>query len=246
MAEVREDRPEIYLIPDNFIDEQRIINGLFRLRYFIEGIILALIVGIPLFVSIHVGLYPKIIIMISVCGPVFLFGNAGLNGDPLSVALKNYRSWNRCRRIMLYEGTPHALRKSLADVTFDQEETRDKLLNAVESFKDARKERMGSMQYVEGETFEFKKDAFLTEWAIEVDAEKQTEKKSWRQSKKKTEGPEAKPAEDMIPEEEMYVFEEVELEPVPAAAETTAEQQPEQPKITTAGQSIEIGEGDLY
>ena len=245
MAEIREDRPEIYLIPDNFIDEQRIINGLFRLRYFIEGKLMSLAVGIPLFLFVHIGFYPKIILIITACGPVFLFGNAGLNGDPISVAIRNYRSWKGKRQIMLFDNTPHALRKSLADATFEKEEARDKILNAVESIKDARREKASAVRYVEGETFEFSKDTELSEWSIEALREKEKEEKKRKAKRKKKEKAAPKP-EKKQEIEVVRVFETLELpkqeEPAPAPEEKISSQ----PKLTVSEERFIIGEGELY
>lgn len=84
---ITEDKPKVYDIPENFIDESRIVNGMFETRKFIEGVIMALIV-LPIGLAIPASDFnTKIMIVTSVCGPLFLLGNAGFNGDPISTTL---------------------------------------------------------------------------------------------------------------------------------------------------------------
>lgn len=244
MAELHEDRPEVYLIPDNFIDEQRIINGMFRLRFFIEGVLLALLAAVPLYLFVHLGLYPKIILIISICGPLFLWGNTGLNGDPLSIAHRNWKSWQKNRRLMLYDGTPHALRKSLADATFEKAETRDKLLSAMENIKEARRERSNAIQYVEGETFEFAQDSELEKWAIEL-LEEEEEPATPAEDTQKEEPMPSGQGDVIVYEKVSFSFLNDETDEEPKeSAEVEDENGP--PKVITTGKRLIIGKGELY
>ena len=54
------ERKSVYTIPDNFIDEGRVVRGMFRTRYFMEGLAMALVVAFFIsFIPLH-GLKEKI------------------------------------------------------------------------------------------------------------------------------------------------------------------------------------------
>lgn len=42
---IKDEQPNVYNIPENFIDESRIIKGIFKTRNFIEGALIALFVA---------------------------------------------------------------------------------------------------------------------------------------------------------------------------------------------------------
>lgn len=158
---ITEDKPKVYDIPENFIDESRIVNGMFETRKFIEGVIMALIV-LPIGLAIPASDFnTKIMIVTSVCGPLFLLGNAGFNGDPISTTLVNAYKWFKYRGIMLYDFNARSLIKSPLAARMEKEQPRDKLVDMIDNIKEKQREKASNVVYVEGETFEFTKDKAL-------------------------------------------------------------------------------------
>lgn len=147
-----------YAIPENFVDESRIIKGMFRTRNFVEGCIMALLVGIPALLIPIEEFQTRIMVIVAIAGPFFLLGNAGFNGDPISTTLKNAKSWVKARGLMLYDSKAIPLKKSPLDAMLEREAPGDKILNVVDSVKEARRRKAAGVQYIEGVTFDFAPD----------------------------------------------------------------------------------------
>lgn len=157
---MNEDRPRIYSIPDNFIDESRIINGMFKTRNFVEGTVMGLLAAVPaLFVQAE--FRTKVMIIVAFAAPFFLLGNNGFNGDPISTTLKNAYTWLRKRRVMLYNSNSRALRETPLAAMMEEPAARDKILDLVDVFRENRKKRAAAIELIEGKTFEFAVDSDL-------------------------------------------------------------------------------------
>ena len=70
---------ELYIIPPNFIESGTIFGGLVKIRNAIEAIILASLVGIPIF-ELNLSIMVRIIILCLTALPLFIFGIIGVNG----------------------------------------------------------------------------------------------------------------------------------------------------------------------
>lgn len=162
---VSEDAPKIYNIPDNFIDESRILKGMFKTRNFIEGIVLALIGLIPglLLTANSSSIQTKLMVITLFCGPFFLLGNYGFNGDSIFTTLKYIRKWSQNRRILLYNTNSKALKETPLNHMMSQPVAKDKVLDIVDEFREKRRLKNAEEKYIEGETFEFKSDSELAE-----------------------------------------------------------------------------------
>lgn len=165
---VDEEKVKIYDIPDNFIDESRIFNGIFKTRNFVEGVVMALIAAIPALLIPASTLNTRIVILIAICGPFFLLGNAGYNGDPISTTILHAKAWYQGRGIMLYNANSRALKESPLAYMESTELPRDKLVDMVNNWKNARRQRNERMVYIEGETFEFIDDMDLAHLYMDV------------------------------------------------------------------------------
>lgn len=158
---VQDEQASVYYIPDNFIDESRILRGLFKTRNFVEGLAMALFVAIFAWLIPAGSVNVRIFVLVSVCGPFFLLGYHGFNGDPFTVSVNNAYTWLQNRAIMLYNNKNRALAKSPLDAMMEQELLQDKIVDTLDDYVETRRRRMASKLYIEGETFEFEDDAEL-------------------------------------------------------------------------------------
>ena len=143
------------------MDESRIVKGMFKTRNFLEGLLLAVIV-LPIAFLIPIASdYLRFMVVVAVCGPFFLLGNAGFNGDPLSTTVINAYHWKKTRGIMLFNHNVRALIKSPLTAMMEKELPRDRIVDMLDNIKDKQKERAAKIRYIEGETFEFVDDTEL-------------------------------------------------------------------------------------
>lgn len=157
MAE--DEQVQVYVIPKNFVDGGRVLNGLFKRRNFIEGVGLALIVAFPLWQFPFPSFAVKLSTVISCALPLFLLGNAGINGDPLSTFVKYSYGWLKAKRVMLNNGQVRARKIKAIDLQMAQEQPKDKLLNTIDAWKEKKSDKREPITFIEGENFEFEEDA---------------------------------------------------------------------------------------
>ncbi|MFP5528210.1 hypothetical protein ACLGL1_07030 [Peptococcus simiae] len=158
---IQDEQPNVYNIPENFIDESRIIKGLFKTRNFIEGALMALFVALfAWFIPIE-NINIRLFAIVALCMPFFLIGYHGFNGDPFSVAVSNAYSWLQNRGVMLYNSRTQALAKAPLDAMMESEVLQDKLVDAWDTAIENRRRRMAAKPLIEGETFEFADDEEL-------------------------------------------------------------------------------------
>lgn len=190
-----ENKLDVYIIPENFIEGGRIFNGMFKTRNFIEAIVLSLIVGAPLWM-IH---YPSISVKITVLSifvlPLFMIAVSGINDSSLIEFAQQFLKWRKSKRVMLYNGKARSRAVRPADVIDAQEMPKDKLVQAVNNWKDKRKPKTTQTSFVEGVDFVFYDDenadsSFVsTEKRIMnqfTDNDNKTAKKRKKKSKKDT------------------------------------------------------------
>lgn len=91
---------DTYIIPPNFVDTGTFFGGMFKARNVIEAGILAIAVGLPLFIFIPLGLTPRIIILCLTALPLMLIALIGISGESLSAFLIIFLKYLKNRRII--------------------------------------------------------------------------------------------------------------------------------------------------
>lgn len=89
-----------YIIPPNFIETGTLFGGMFKARNAIEAGILAVSVGIPVFVFLPMGLTARIIVLCLTALPLALLALIGISGESLSSFLVIFFKYMRNRRIV--------------------------------------------------------------------------------------------------------------------------------------------------
>ena len=157
---VQQESYKTYQIPENFVDDSRIIKGMFRTKNFIEAVIMVLIALIPAMLIPVQTISQRITAVILICGPFFVFGVVGINGDTLFTFFKNMKTWRGNRSLMLYNTTPRALKKAPLEAMMEAETAKDKLVDMYEKFRNSQATR-DKKTLIEGVNFEFKEDPTL-------------------------------------------------------------------------------------
>ena len=114
-----EEMPDVHVIPDNYTNSGRIINGMIELRNAVEGAIVSAVLGFIEYLFFYrldtVKMFAIIVITI---GPIFIASVVGISGDSISQFsllfinyLKNKRKL-RYRRIMKNAKTTNSRVKS--------------------------------------------------------------------------------------------------------------------------------------
>lgn len=100
-----EERPELRLIPDNFMNSGRMFNGMIETRNFFEAIgVCAVLGGLEFLLFTGMGfseLQKWLIIIISV-GPFAIAALVGINGDSLTQFLKLFFNFMKNKRKLRY------------------------------------------------------------------------------------------------------------------------------------------------
>jgi len=121
-----------YIIPDNFIEGGRILNGMFKTRNFLEAIGISAVLAFPLW-NIH---YPsftvKITVVLSVILPFFLIAVMGINDSSFLTFLHQLYKWKKGQRMMLYNNHLHSRSVRPMEVVMAQEMPKDKLVSTIE------------------------------------------------------------------------------------------------------------------
>ena len=173
MAEAPEKR-QVYYIPDNYISESRIHIGQmsFRVRNLIDSLVLTLFFGI--FAAAFVFLVmkgtstsSKITAAIIICGPGFLLGQIGYNGDPISTTISNFFKWKKANGIRLYNTQPRLLGSDPVKAMLENNNGRDAIVDAVTNMRENRRKKLEQNGLVEGENFEFEYDPSIDDYLDE-------------------------------------------------------------------------------
>lgn len=120
---------DIYIIPPNFIDTGTIFGGTIKLRNAIEALILALLIGVPVF-HLPVTLTTKIIIACLTVLPAGLFAIIGIGGESLSSFVINFFVYLKNRRIVGMAAEPDE-----ASQTVPQKKSKSSVKKTEKKFK---------------------------------------------------------------------------------------------------------------
>lgn len=93
-----------YIIPPNFIETGTLFGSMFKAWNAIETGILAVSVGIPVFVFLPLGLTARIIVLCLTALPLALLALIGVSGESLSSFLVIFLKYMRNRRVIGGEG----------------------------------------------------------------------------------------------------------------------------------------------
>lgn len=91
---------DIYIIPPNFVETGTFFGGMFKARNVIEAVILAVAVGVPVFIYLPFGLTPRIIILCLTALPLALVALIGIYGESLSSFLFIFIKYLINRRVV--------------------------------------------------------------------------------------------------------------------------------------------------
>ena len=150
-----------YRIPDNFMDESRIFRGTVRTRFFLEGCIMALAAAVPAWLIPVSSRMMRISTAVILCGIPLMIGVLGINGDPISVVLRNLKKWRKSRGIMLYNRETAALKISPLSAALEEKQANDAFIDMVERYRGNQKAKREAEIFIEGVTFRFAEDADL-------------------------------------------------------------------------------------
>ena len=164
MAEIPEKR-QVYYIPDNYISESILHIGQMtvRVRYLVDSLILTIFLGIfaaffIMAVLPDTGSSAKITVAIIICGPGFLIGQLGFNGDPISTAVKNLIAWRKNSEIRLYNTNARLLGTDPLRKLQEDAGGRDTMVEVYTNIRESMRKSAEEDELVEGENFEFQYD----------------------------------------------------------------------------------------
>lgn len=175
-------KPNVYYIPDNFIDEGKIFNGIFKVRNFVEAILFTLL---ALAFALNMNIRDpsmKIAAVIAVCGPVFALFALGIDGVSVLQYLRLIWRYNSNKRIIIYNQHIQATNMAPLHKLMTEESAADKIREYLNRCQLSRETKTSTYEYVEGENFEFLQDQYLIPIAIE------TMRKETRRSRKRKMG----------------------------------------------------------
>ncbi len=90
---------DTYVIPPNFIEGGTVFGGLFKLRNVIEAGILALLVGVPVFL-LDVSVTVKVLVLCLTALPLGFLALIGVSGESLSSYIFGFFKYVKNRRIL--------------------------------------------------------------------------------------------------------------------------------------------------
>ena len=106
----------------------------------------------------------KLTVALVVCGPGFLIGQIGYNGDPISVALRNFHIWRKNNRIRIYNVTPRLLGTDPVKAMAEDGSGRDAIVDAFNRVQERRKQKQKEKNTVDGIEFEFEYDPGIDDY----------------------------------------------------------------------------------
>lgn len=159
------ERYKQYIIPENVSDGGK-VKG-FAKRNVFEGCVLAGI-GFLMVLPFRLSGTTFISTTIFVCVPLLGVGAIGVQGDPLSVFLRNMISWFKHRGPVLFNNTPRVLEESPVDVALTDNALKSMVSDKLDAMakKVMEKDDSGKV-LVEGIDFEFAPDQDETDLLAE-------------------------------------------------------------------------------
>ncbi len=153
-----DDNIQTYLIPNNFIDETRVFNGMLRIRNLIEAIIMLIMIAGPCILFIPKTVTAKFGITLACSLPLTMLALMGVNDDSLTTFIKSAISWRKNRQVMLYNDNARTFNARPVDVMLSEVYVSDVLMNSVEKWRAQRSQRDAMVELVENVDFVFKED----------------------------------------------------------------------------------------
>ena len=95
------EKRRVYYIPENFADGSGVFGGMFPLRNFVEGCIMAL-PGTLMALKLPVGIQGKIVALFCLAAAPLVLGCKGINGDCVSNFLVYFFKFRKARRLVRY------------------------------------------------------------------------------------------------------------------------------------------------
>lgn len=166
MAEVK-DKAKQYYIPDNFIEEGRILSGRIKMRNLIEAIILTIVFAFPALIivsNLSVSMQTRISILISICSPPAIIGIIGFNGDSVFYMLKCLHKWMSNNQTMLFNHRPKLLRDDPVSASINEPGKLDALLDRYETTLKRHVDKKVNAKYEEGRDFVFEDDMVIDKY----------------------------------------------------------------------------------
>ncbi len=163
-----DERLNEYIIPENFIDEGRCFRGLFKTRNFIEGLIVALILGSPSLLIPFSAIEYKIGFCFVTFGLPFAITYSGFNGDATSVFVKYAHRWFKNKDLMLYDDKLKVLKETPLEYMESKDSVRDNIIDKVENIRSKVIRDTSDEEYIEGETFVFEEDEEIEKLLVEM------------------------------------------------------------------------------
>ena len=164
MSEITEKR-QVYYIPDNYISESKLHIGQMtvRVRYLIDSLAMTAFLGIFAFSFImlvmpEAGVSTKLTVAVIICGPGFVLGQVGYNGDPISTTLKNLLKWRKNNEIRLYNTNPRLLGTDPIKALQEDAGGRDAMIEVYTNIRETMRRNAVEGEMVEGEDYEFRFD----------------------------------------------------------------------------------------
>ena len=108
----KNERPDIYILPPNFMDVSTVFSGMFKLRNAIEAAVVVVLIGLPI-LQLSVSLTTKIIILCLTALPLGLFALIGIDGESLTSFVYNFFVFLRHRRVLHRNDIPARVKKGL-------------------------------------------------------------------------------------------------------------------------------------
>lgn len=181
---VEDEQPEVYTIPDNFIKDGYIANGNIRFRNAVEA---ALLTGVTALILWSLPIQDwtiRLTTTVTFSTPMLIIGIIGVNGDPLSVFLRNAWHWFQSKRVLLYNGKIATVHTRPVESALNKELPRDKIVYALGNMKKSREPDSHDI-LVEGRDFVFSDDdEFRREETREKEARKKAEEAALKEAKK--------------------------------------------------------------
>ncbi len=199
---------DIYVIPENFIEGGRILNGMFKTRNFVEAVALALAVGIPLWFIPYPSVAMKMSVLISVVLPVFIMGVIGINDSSLLEFLQQFLKWRKNKRIMIYNTNTRSRDVRPVEVVLSQELPKDKIVKTIDTWRENKRHKSTGETFIEGRDFVFDEEVntsytaaenkLLSQDDTDETAEKKPKKERKHKGKKAKDGENTETAEETV------------------------------------------------
>ena len=134
-----------------------------RVRYLIDSLAMTAFLGVFAFTFIMLalpdaGVSAKLTVAVIMCGPGFVLGQVGYNGDPISTTLKNLLKWRKNNEIRLYNTNPRLLGTDPIKALQEDAGGRDAMIEVYTNIRESMRRNAVEGEMVEGEDYEFRFD----------------------------------------------------------------------------------------